>query len=266
MSLIKGSGGTTGPTAAALVCASLFVFMAACGEGGKQPKSQIVIYAAASTTDLITEAAKEFYASTGIEVGFEFASSGSLARKIETGSPTDIFISASQRWIEYAGRKKLVDGASQFVFARNSLVCVEPLPVRSGIKSARELAGTERLSIGDPEHVPAGQYAKQALEHYGLWDNLAAGEKVVLAPNVSATLRYAEQGDVSAAIVYATDAARSSKVRTLFTFAESSHKPITYHAAIVSASSRKQEAGRFMQFLTSDEFLAVLDKYGFKRP
>jgi molybdate transport system substrate-binding protein len=246
------------------VCLSAIVI--ACGGNGNPARPKIVIYAAASTMDLMTEAAALFSESSGIDAVFEFSSSGSLARKIEAGSPTDIYISANQRWIDYAVQKQLVDSAGSFVFARNSLVCVEPLGGGTGITSAAGLAAVERLSIGDPQHVPAGSYARQALEHYGLWDQLGRDGKIVLAVNVRAALSNVEQGDVSAGIVYATDAARSSRVRVLFTLDEQSHKSITYHAALVSVGSRKQEAGRFMQFLSSEQFLALLDRYGFKRP
>ncbi len=252
--------------AAMLICAFLFVFIAACGGKNDNSRPGIVIYAAASTMDLLTEAAVLFTESSGIDVGFEFASSGSLARKIETGSPTDIFISANQRWIDYAAQKQLVDSDASLIFARNSLVCVEPLGTETGITSAGQLTAVERLSIGDPEHVPAGQYAKQVLEHYGLWDRLGGEGKIILAINVSVALNYVEQGDVSVGIVYATDAARSSRVRTVFTFDLKSHQPITYHAGLVRAGTRKQEAGEFMQFLSSEQFLALLEKNGFKRP
>ncbi len=265
MTLTSGAkGNATRVAVRLLICLSALV--AACGGNENPSRPRIVIYAAASTMDLMTEAAALFADSSGIDAVFEFSSSGSLARKIEAGSPTDIFISANERWIDYSLQKQLVDPAGSFVFARNSLVCVEPLGDEAGITSAEGLAAVERLSIGDPEHVPAGSYARQALEHYGLWDQLGDDGKIILAVNVRAALSNVEQGDVSAGLVYSTDAARSRRVRVLFTLEEKSHKPITYHAALVSDGSRKQEVGRFMQFLASPEFLALLDKYGFKQP
>ena len=249
---------------ALIICLSTISF--ACGGNGSPAQPKIVIYAAASTMDLMTEAAARFSASTGIEAVFEFSSSGSLARKIEAGSPTDIFISANERWIDYAMQKKLVDSTGGFVFARNSLVCVEPLGSETGIKSAEDLAKIERLSIGDPEHVPAGSYARQALEHYGLWSQLGSDGKIILALNVRAALSNVELGDVSAGLVYATDAMRSRKVRVAFALEERSHKPITYHATLVSSGSQKQVAGEFLQFLSSSQFLELLEKHGFKRP
>lgn len=251
-----------------LLIAAVFILSLSisCGGAGKQHKENLVIYAAASTTELITEAAQQFTAGSGIEVAFEFSSSGSLARKIEAGSPTDIFISASENWIEYADRKGLLQPGSRVMFARNSLVFVEPVSAAPVISTPEELIKADRICIGDPEHVPAGRYAKQAMEYYGLWNILSGGGKLVLATNVRDVLSHAEQGDVTGGIVYSTDAIRSRRVKAVFAFPDDSHKAITYHAGIVAASSEKQAAAKFLEFLGGDKFAGLLAKHGFKRP
>lgn len=249
-----------------MACLAL-IGLLACGGGGKSDgRREIVVYAAASTTDLLTEAADSFTTQSGVEVGFEFASSGSLARKIEAGSPTDIFVSANEHWIEYAAEQGLLENGRSVMFACNTLVFVEPAELPSGLTSPADLAGAERISMGDPEHVPAGRYAKEALEHYGLWEGLTVGEKLVLTFNVSTALSYVEQGGVTGGIVYSTDAIRSEKVTTAFTFPDESHKPVTYHAGLVSNTESRQDALAFLQFLGSAQFYGILEKHGFRQP
>ena len=229
-------------------------------------KQRIVLSAAASMTDLFNDAAREFTAATGILVGLEYGSSGSLARKIEVGAPTDIFVSASKNWIDYMEEKKLLAPGSRTLFARNTLVFSEPVDRPSGITNPRSLMNADLISIGDPEHVPAGQYAKQALEFFDLWTRLMDGSKLVLATDVRAVLTHVQIGEVTGGIVYSTDAMASKKVRTVFTFPEDSHNPITYYAGTVAASESADAAGEFIKFLRGDKFSALLKKYGFSSP
>jgi molybdate transport system substrate-binding protein len=217
-------------------------------------------------TDLFNDAAREFTAATGIEVGLEYGSSGSLARKVEAGAPTDIYVSASRKWIDYTDGKKLLVPGSRTLFARNTLVFGEPVNRQSGITSPRDLINAELISIGDPEHVPAGQYAKQSLEFFDLWTRLMDDRKLVLATDVRAVLTHVQIGEVTGGIVYSTDAQASKKVRAVFSFPEDSHQPITYYAAVVASSESPMAAGKFIEFLGSDTFASLLKKYGFSSP
>ncbi|MFH1070587.1 MAG: molybdate ABC transporter substrate-binding protein [Candidatus Glassbacteria bacterium] len=232
----------------------------------QRAEKEIVVYAAASLTEAMEAAGKAFTAKTGTKVGFEFGSSGSLARKIEAGSPTDVFISADEKWIAYADEKKLLDHDNRLMFARNRLVCIVSATNKKVPGSAAGLPGLERISVGDPGHVPAGQYAKEALTFYGLWDSLLAKEKIVFAMDVRAATAYVEQGEVQAGIVYSTDAKVSRKVKVAFEFPEESHTPVTYHAGVVSRSGNKAEAAAFIKFLGSDEFRRILAEHGFSAP
>jgi len=258
------------PAAAYTIMIAVLVGLAAAGCGPKgenqQAAKEIVVYAAASTTEVIEEVGKVFTAQTGVKVGFEFGSSGFLARKIESGAPTDVFISADERWIKYADEKNLLDHDHLILFARSSLVCIVPAGSQNTPASPQELAGLERISVGDPAHVPAGKYANEALSYYNLWDSLLGQGKIVLTMDVRAAMSYVEQGVVQAGIVYSTDASLSDKVKVAFTFSDESHSPITYHAGIVSRTANKAEAIEFINFLGSEKFHQLIVSRGFKTP
>ena len=247
---------------------SFWLMVAGCGSSEeKQPTPrEIVVYAAASTTEVIEEAGRAFTTQTGTKIGFEFGSSGALARKIEAGSPTDVFISADERWIEYAEEKNLLNYESLILFARSSLVCIVPAESEKSPVSPAELAGLGRISVGDPAHVPAGRYANEALSYYGLWDTLLGEGKIVLTMDVRAAMSYVEQGAVQAGIVYSTDAVLSNGVKVAFEFPDESHSPITYHAGIVARTSNKAEAIEFINFLGSEKFQKIIISHGFKTP
>ena len=114
--------------------------------------------------------------------------------------------------------------------------------------------------MGDPDHVPAGIYGKQAMEFLGIW--AAASPKVVRAKDVRAALALVERGEAPLGVVYATDAAITPNVRVVATFPESTHPPITYPVALVKGKATPV-ARSFLEFLRSPEARAVFEKYGF---
>ena len=237
-----------------------------CGAGGREGERGITVYVAASMSDVLTEAAPAFTRQSGINVGLEFASSGSLARKIEAGAPTDLFISANKKWIDYLEEKRIISSVDRKIIARNQLVCVEPVIEPTGITSAQQLLRAQRISIGDPEHVPAGAYAREALVHHGLWDALNRQGKLVFAMTVRVALAFVEQGEVSGGIVYKTDALLTDKVKVAFNFSQETHTPITYHASVVSGTKKVENARRFLGFISSEAFHSILLKRGFLLP
>ena len=237
-----------------------------CGTEGGEEKKEIIVYVAASMTEVLQEAAATFTRESGINVGLAFSSSGSLARKIEAGSPTDIFISANKKWTDYLDKKQLISSVDKKIIARNQLVCVEPVGRPTGITGPNGLVRAQRISIGNPEHVPAGTYARDALIHYGLWDTLNSEEKLVLAVTVRVALTFVEQGEIPLGIVYGTDALLTDKVKVAFTFPEEAHTPISYHAALVSGTEKPAEAHLFLEFTSSETFRSILTKHGFLLP
>ena len=226
----------------------------------------LTVFAAASTTNAVTEVGAVFGARNAERFVPSFASSSTLAKQIENGAPADIFISANAKWMDYLEEKGLVEKGSRIDLLSNRIVLIVPadsavkaVPVGPGF-DLPALLGEGRLSMGDPDHVPAGIYGQQALESLEVWTSVES--RVARAKDVRAALTLVERGEAPVGLVYATDAAISDKVRVVGTFAESSHPPIVYPVAVV-AGKRSPAADRFMALLQSPEARAIFQKYGF---
>jgi molybdate transport system substrate-binding protein len=138
---------------------------------------------------------------------------------------------------------------------------VLPLGRNTHVTDARSLASVSRIAIADPAAVPAGVYARQFLAKAGVWNDVQP--KLLPLANVRAALVAAESGGADAAIVYASDAATSERVRTAFTVSGDHAPDIVYPAAIVSRSTRKASAATFLAFLRSPDAHVIFEKYRF---
>jgi molybdate transport system substrate-binding protein len=230
--------------------------------------AKILVFAAASTTGAVGEIA-EIYGTRGLgEVRAAFAGSSALARQIVAGAPADIYISANPKWMDYLADEHAIEADSRIDLVANGLVLVAPadsrlaLRIEPGFPLAEGLDGG-RLAMGDPDHVPAGIYARAALIDLGVWPALVG--HLALTADVRAALALVERGEAAAGIVYATDAAITSRVRLVDTFPPDSHPPIAYPAAMVAGRDRP-EVRRFFAFLTSAEAAAVFARHGFVPP
>ncbi len=116
--------------------------------------------------------------------------------------------------------------------------------------------------MGDPAHVPAGIYARQALENLDLWQ--VAASRLALTDNVRAALALVARGEAALGIVYATDARLSSQVRVLANLPRASHAPVSYPIAI-TRDGDSAEARAFLAFLAGTEGLAIFERFGFTR-
>ena len=228
--------------------------------------ADVTVFAAASLTDAVTELGKAYEAQGKGKIVASFASSSDLARQIERGAPADLFISADQQWADYLDQRGLLDTPSRLDLLRNDLVLVAPagnavkLAIAPGFKLAEAL-GDNRLAVGDPDHVPAGIYARQSLQSLGVWADIEP--KLARAGSVRAALLFVERGDCPLGIVYRTDAQSDPKVRIVATFPPSSHAPVVYPAALV-AGHHSPAAVEFLHFLTTPAAAAVFRRYGFE--
>lgn len=218
---------------------------------------KVVVFAAASMKDVIDAAAKQFKAENGTEVSASFASSSVLAKQIEAGAPAAMFISADLDWMNYLQERNLIDNDSRAVIAGNALVIAgekdaKPMP-------ALEALSAGRFSMGDPTNVPAGKYAKAALDKLGIWSDVSAN--AVFAENVRVALQYVARGEVKAGIVYASDRAQVPELTEVYRFPASSHKPILYPAALIGKPEDNAKA--FLAFLRSDAGQAIIADKGF---
>lgn len=224
----------------------------------------VTVYAAASLTEVLQDLAQRFKTSGQGEMTLVPGSSSSLAKQIENGAPADIFFSANVEWMTHLDSLGLIEKGTYAELLGNTLVVVAPVgevfvvEVRKGFDFAGAFKG--RLALADPGHVPAGIYAKQAFEWLGWW----AGVQDRLAPaaDVRAALAYVERGECAAGVVYATDVARSTKVKVLATLPAAAHKPIVYPVAIVKGR-RTEKVDQALAFLQSAEAAKVFAQCGF---
>ncbi|UYK99270.1 molybdate ABC transporter substrate-binding protein [Pantoea stewartii] len=227
---------------------------------------KITVFAAASLTNALNEIAAHYKKTHGTEVVSSFASSSVLARQIEQGAPADLFISADQQWMDDAVAKKSMIDTTRYTLLGNDLVLIAPRsenarPVTINDKTDwKRLLKGERLAVGDPDHVPAGIYAKEALEKLGAWSSLSP--VLARANNVRAALALVERNETPYGIVYGSDAVASQKVQVVGTFPEDSHKPVEYPVAIVKDHDNAAVKA-FYNYLKGPEAAAVFTEYGF---
>ena len=226
----------------------------------------LTVFAAASLKDALDEIDRATQQRGGPKVLVSYAATSALATQVERGAPADVFISADLAWMDYLEQRKLVRPGSRTNLLRNELVLVAPvqsavsLTVGTKFPIAQHL-GSGRLAMGDPDHVPAGKYAKAALEALGVWPSVA--DRIARAENVRAALVFVSRGEAPLGIVYRTDAAADKKVRVVSAFPPSSHPPIVYSAAVPTASRNGRSAEHYLSMLKSAEALAVFRKHGF---
>lgn len=226
---------------------------------------QLLVFAAASVTETLT-AVGDAYAATGKpKPVFSFAASSALARQIESGAPAAIFVSADEEWMDYLAQRNLIVPPSRVSLLANTLVLIRPearpLDVMIGPNFPLAAAlGNGKLSLADPDSVPAGKYAKAVLENLGVWT--AVESKVVRAENVRAALAFVERAEAAAGIVYATDAMLAPKTKVVGTFPATSHPPISYPMALVKGHDGP-DAQAFHAFMQSEAARAIYRRFGF---
>ena len=229
----------------------------------------LTVFAAASLSEAMTEAGREFEQSQGVAVRFSYASSSTLARQVEAGAPAGLVALASEDWADYLAKSGAILPATRTSAIGNRLVLIAPSgdqvtlsspPTAEEITTALGPAG--RLALGDPAHVPAGIYARQSLESLGLWQTIAP--RLAPTDNVRAALALVARGEAALGIVYATDARLAPRVRVVATLPRTSHAPISYPFAIGSDGDSPQ-ARAFLAFLASTEGLAIFERFGFTR-
>jgi len=226
----------------------------------------VKVFSAASTTNAINDIGKMLEEKGTCKIVPSYASSSTLAKQIENGAPANVFISADEQWMNYLDGQKLIQPGSRFDLLGNKLVLIAPADspinkVEIGPKfELSKLLGNGRLAAGDPDHVPAGKYAKAALEKLGIWGENEG--KLARAADVRGALALVERGETPLGIVYSTDAAITHKVKVVGVFPEGSHPKIVYPAGLIPGKD-SGAARKFIEFLKSPEAKAVFQKYGF---
>ena len=229
-------------------------------------QDHITVFAAASLKNALDDTNGAFTKASGVQVTASYAASSALARQIEQAAPADVFFSADLQWMDYLADRNLIKPDTRVNLLGNKLVLIAPagskiasVAISQGFDVA-ELAGSGRIAIADVNAVPAGRYAKAALEKLGAW--MAAERKLAQAENVRATLAFVARDETPIGIVYETDAKVEPKVKIIGVFPDGSYPPITYPVA-QTATTTNRNVSRYLHFLQTPAAKAIFKKYGF---
>jgi len=228
-----------------------------------------LVFAAASLTEVLQQIGNDYTRTTGRAVRFSFGSTATMARQIESGAAAELFVAADVEWMDYVQQRGLIEGASRTNLLGNELALIAPSdqPTQLALDSttlaatlAAALGRTGRLAVADPASVPAGRYAKAALESLGAWP--AVQKRLAMAENVRTALMYVARGEAPLGIVYFTDARAEPRVRVVARFPADTHAPIIYPVALTKRAS--PEAAQFLAYLQSGRARALFEAAGFR--
>jgi molybdate transport system substrate-binding protein len=242
----------------------VFLWLLGVGPAGGDPgRAPLLVSAAVSLTEGLSECGSAFNEKTGIPVRFNFGPSNALARQIVQGAPVDVFISADRPQMELAVRSGAISPQTVTAVATNHLVIIVPAGSARPWSSPAALASSQirHVAVGDPNAVPAGVYAKDWLQRINLWR--AVEPKLVPATSVRGALSAVRTSAVDAGIVYRTDARALDGISIVYEVTGSDAPRIEYPAAIVTGSRRGVEASSFVEFLQSPPAQRILERWGF---
>lgn len=261
------------------LCFSVLIFTASCNKGNVEETNkdqvednsketeqtsggEILVGAAASLTDAMNEIKPIFEEKENCTLNFTYAASGTLQKQIEEDGGIDVFISASEAKMNEVNDKDLMVKESIFPLLKNKLVLIKNKEANEDINMENFIEKSNKIAIGQPDVVPAGQYAKQSLESLNLWES--GQEKFVFAKDVRAVLAYVSTGECESGFVYKSDAVIDDNVEIAEEVKDDVHDPIVYPAGIVKSTKNQELAQKFLDFLKESEAKDILTKYGFE--
>lgn len=225
--------------------------------------AEMTVSAAASLTNAFTELKDLFEkGNPDVVVNTNFAASNPLLRQLVEGAPVDLFATADQTTMDKAVEAGVVDPTDRKTFAFNELVLIVPKGAPQP-ENLEELKKMQRIAIGNPDSVPAGRYARQALTNAKLWESVQ--KNLIQAENVRQALEYVARGEVDAGFVYATDAKQQDdKVDVAMNVP--GHDPVSYPIAIAKTGKNPDAGRKFMDLILSEEGQKILARHGFSKP
>ena len=225
----------------------------------------ITLAAAASLKNVFDEKLIPAFeaANPGITVTGTYDSSGKLQTQIEEGLGADLFFSAAAKQMDALAAEGKVDKAGVVNLLENKLVLITSTASSKIFTSFQDVVSSKTIAVGDPESVPAGQYAKESLTNLGIWDKIS--DRLSLGSNVTEVLTWVAEGSADCGFVYATDAASMPNAVTVCAEApaDSLKTPIVYPVAVLSDAPQKDAARKFLAYLTSDDAMKIFESYGF---
>ena len=225
--------------------------------GDDEPR--VLVLVASSLGEIVEQAAARFEAKTGIQVLVHVAGSSTIGSQLLSGSSGDVFIPADRAWAGLV-LEAFPSAIPVGEIARNRLVVVGDLGGGESIDLAATMPPTDwsKVAIADPEHVPAGRYARSAFESIGWWDPLKS--RLVPTGDVRAALRLVEMGEADAGVVYQSDVFATTSVRILAVLPSSLHEPIIYPIVMLE---ERPAVRAFIESLGSSETRSALVQRGF---
>ena len=224
----------------------------------------LTLAAAASLEKVFTEQMipmfNEQYPDVAIEGSYD--SSGKLQTQIEEGAPVDVFFSAATKQMTALSEEGMIADDTMVELLENKIVMIVPAGNEERFSGFEEIVNADMIAIGDPESVPAGQYAKEALTNLGLWDQVEG--RLSLGTNVTEVLNWVAASSAEAGIVYATDAASiTDQVSVIAGAPEGSCQKVIYPVAMLSGSQNPEASQAFLDFLQTEEAAKVFEAAGF---
>jgi molybdate transport system substrate-binding protein len=219
----------------------------------------LTVSVAASLQNAAAEVAAAYH---DANVEFNFGASGALARQIVNGAPVDIFLSAAPKPMDDLAARGLILPGTRRDLLRNDIVLIAPAASTLDSFDALTSPAVKLVALGDPDSVPAGDYGRQVLTAFHLWDRVQP--KLVLAKDVRQVLSYVATGNADAGIVYSTDTRGVPEVRTVAVAPPETHTPVVYPMAVVKATRNAAAARAFAAFLAGPAARAIFEAHGFR--
>jgi len=260
-----------------LLCMMLLASVIGCGSSNQatetptptpknQPPVTLTISVAASLKDSMDDIKKKYVKENpNVTININYGSSGMLEQQIEQGANVDIFMSAATKQMDALTQKDLLLEDTKVNLLGNKVVLIAKKDSKLKMKDIKDLSAidkSQKLALGEPKTVPAGQYAEEILTKLNVFDKVKP--KVVYAKDVKEVLTWVETGNADAGVVYLTDAKVSKKVKVVATAPDNLlSSPIVYPVAVTKASKNVAVAEDFVKYLSDTEAKEVFEKYGF---
>jgi molybdate transport system substrate-binding protein len=247
-------------------CGCVLSGVVACGGRGSGDHGPVLVAAAVSLSTVLEELGAQYTRETGAPVRFNFAASNVLARQIVEGASVDVFISADETQMRTPADAGLVDAGTRVVLVTNQLAVVVRQDWPRALHRLTDLGATDvtRIALGDPAAVPAGVYARQALERAGVWTLVQP--RVVATVSVRAALAAVDEGNADVGVVYRTDMAVARRARLAFVIEPADAPPISYPAAVMTRAPHGAAARAWLAWLQRPAARTVFERHGFGVP
>lgn len=231
---------------------------------GRAADSQVLVFAAASTRDAMDAAISAWRGDRDVGVHGVYASSAALARQIQDGAPAALYLSANIAWMNEVAGSGLLSDRKNYLRNRLVLIANREMAPSGPVNTAGDIAvvlGDDRLALAETTAVPAGIYAKSALETLGAWNSVRG--RLAEMSNVRGALFMVERGEAPYGVVYRTDALASSGVEIIWMVPAEAHPPVIYQLALLGQAADNPDAVDLFRFLLSPDGQRFFTDRGF---